>query len=111
MFVKYAEGFVVFPGGFGTADELFEALTLIQTGKILNFPVALIGSAYWKGLFDWLHDTVLAEGKIAHDDLELLKVFDDPDEVVDHIRSVLSQKKPADAREQPVVQPHKADAQ
>ena len=111
MFVKYAEGFVVFPGGFGTADELFEALTLIQTGKILNFPVALVGSAYWKGLFDWLHDTVLPEGKISADDLELLQVFDEPDAVVDHIRSILSKKKPADAREQPVVQPHKADAQ
>ncbi|MGZ4119981.1 MAG: LOG family protein [Actinomycetota bacterium] len=111
MFVKYGEGFVVFPGGFGTADELFEALTLIQTGKILHFPVALVGSKYWSGMIQWLKDTVLYEGKISEDDLRLLRVCDDPDDVVDHITSVLSEKPPPDPREEEVVQPHKADAQ
>src|SRR6185503_14366235 len=72
MFVKYAQAFVIFPGGFGTMDELFEALTLIQTGKVQNFPVILFGSAYWQGLLDWLSTTMLAEGKIATADLELL---------------------------------------
>jgi uncharacterized protein (TIGR00730 family) len=80
MFVKYAEGFVIFPGGFGTLDELFEALTLIQTGKVRNFPVVLFGSRYWAGLLDWLRQTVLPEGKIAPDDLRLIAVTDSPDE-------------------------------
>ena len=111
MFVKYAEGFVVFPGGFGTADELFEALTLIQTGKILHFPVALVGSAYWKGLIDWLQGPVLQEGKVSPEDLQLFRVVDEPDEVVDHVMSVLSKKKPADPRTEPAVQTHKGDAQ
>ena len=71
MFVRYASGFVVFPGGFGTMDELFEALTLIQTGKITEFPVVLVGSDYWRGLVDWLRERMLAEGKISPDDLEL----------------------------------------
>ena len=65
MFVKYAQGFVVLPGGFGTFDELFEALTLVQTQKVTSFPVVLLGVDYWAGLVDWLRDTVLAEGKIA----------------------------------------------
>ena len=81
MFVKYAQAFVIFPGGFGTMDELFEALTLIQTGKVQNFPVILFGSAYWSGLLDWLRGTMLAEGKIAQCDLDLLIVTDSPDEV------------------------------
>jgi uncharacterized protein (TIGR00730 family) len=76
MFVKYAEGFALFPGGFGTLDELFEALTLIQTGKIKHFPVVLFGSAYWKGLLDWVRGTVLAEGKIDTADLDLVHVTD-----------------------------------
>jgi len=111
MFVKYGEGFVVFPGGFGTADELFEALTLIQTGKILHFPVALVGSSYWKGLMDWLNQTVLVEGKISPEDLQLLRVCDEADEVVEHIVTTLAQKRDQDARSVPQVQPHKADAQ
>jgi|HigsolmetaAR202D_1030399.scaffolds.fasta_scaffold00031_58 TIGR00730 family protein len=82
MFVKYSQGFVIFPGGFGTFDELFEALTLIQTGKVHNFPIVLFGSSYWKGLLDWLRDTVLVEGKISPADLDLLIVSDDPAEVV-----------------------------
>ena len=82
MFVKYAEAFVIFPGGFGTLDELFEALTLIQTGKVRDFPVILFGSGYWKGLLDWVKGTLLAEGKISAEDLELLVVTDSPEETV-----------------------------
>ena len=82
MFVRYAGAFVVFPGGFGTLDELFEALTLIQTRKIRHFPVVLVGSDYWGGLVDWLRERVLAEGKISPSDHTLIHVTDDPDEVV-----------------------------
>lgn len=82
MFVKYAQAFVVFPGGFGTFDELFEALTLVQTGKVTSFPVILVGTAYWGGLVDWLRQSVLAEGKLSERDLGLLHVTDDIDEVV-----------------------------
>src|SRR6266446_2374761 len=78
MFVKYSIGFVVFPGGFGTMDELFEALTLIQTGKIKHFPVVLFGSRYWAGLLGWLKDTMAAERKIDPRDLELFSITDDP---------------------------------
>jgi uncharacterized protein (TIGR00730 family) len=85
MFVKYADGFVVFPGGLGTLDELFEALTLVQTGKVTQFPIVLMGSAYWRGLLDWLNDTAAAEKKIASADLELLSVTDDVDEAVEVI--------------------------
>lgn len=82
MFVKYADGFVILPGGFGTMDELFEALTLIQTRKVRHFPVVLVGSAYWRGLLDWARDTLLVHGTISPEDLELVQVTDDPDEVV-----------------------------
>jgi uncharacterized protein (TIGR00730 family) len=82
MFVKYAEAFVIFPGGFGTLDELFEALTLIQTGKVRDFPVILFGTEYWKGLIDWMRGTLLAERKISPDDVHLLSVTDSPEEVV-----------------------------
>jgi len=82
VFVKYAQAFIVLPGGFGTLDELFEALTLVQTRKITRFPVVLVGSDYWKGLLDWLRDRALAEGKISAPDLDLVHVADDPDEVV-----------------------------
>ena len=85
MFVKYAEAFVIFPGGFGTMDELFEALTLIQTGKVRNFPVVLVGRAYWEGMVDWIRDTRLAEGKVSPDDLDLLLLTEDPAEVVQHV--------------------------
>lgn len=83
MFVKYAQAFVIFPGGFGTMDELFESLTLIQTGKIQNFPVILFDSQYWAGLLNWLNETMLSGRKIARQDIELLKVTDSPTEVVD----------------------------
>ncbi|HEV3259237.1 MAG TPA: TIGR00730 family Rossman fold protein [Gemmataceae bacterium] len=80
MFMKYSEGFVLFPGGFGTLDELFEAVTLIQTGKVKRFPVVLFGSAYWRGLIDWIRERLLAEAKIAAEDLALLRLTDSPDE-------------------------------
>jgi uncharacterized protein (TIGR00730 family) len=80
MFVKYATAFIVFPGGYGTLDELFEALTLIQTGKVKDFPVILFGSEYWKGLVEWLNRTVAAQGKVDAKDLLLFKVTDDPAE-------------------------------
>ncbi|HEU4649372.1 MAG TPA: TIGR00730 family Rossman fold protein [Gemmatimonadales bacterium] len=80
MFLKYATAFIVFPGGYGTLDELFEALTLIQTGKVKDFPVILFGSAYWDPLVKWLRDTLAAEGKINPQDLHLFRVTDDPAE-------------------------------
>jgi uncharacterized protein (TIGR00730 family) len=83
MFVRYASGFVVFPGGFGTMDELWEALTLIQTGKITEFPVILVGSDYWRGMMDWVGERMLGEGNIAPHDLERLTITDDPAEVRD----------------------------
>ncbi len=82
MFVKYAEAFVIFPGGMGTMDELFEALTLIQTGKIEHFPVVLVGVDYWSGLLDWMRATVLTEGKVSAKDLNLAVVTDDVEEIV-----------------------------
>src|SRR6186997_61523 len=87
MFVKYADGFVILPGGLGTLDELFESLTLIQTGKVRMFPVVLVGRSYWQGLLDWMRDTMLAAGVIGETDLGLFHVTDDPDEVIDYIRS------------------------
>jgi uncharacterized protein (TIGR00730 family) len=106
MFVKAAEGFVVFPGGFGTADELFEALTLIQTGKVLHFPVVLFDSAYWDELLDWLRDDLLSDAMISPDDLQLLHVTDDVDDAVEQVISCYDRRcahVPAD--------PVKADAQ
>ena len=82
MFAKYSIAFVVFPGGYGTLDELFEALTLIQTGKVSGFPVVLVGTTYWAGLVQWLKSTMAAEGKIDETDLDLFHVTDDPREVV-----------------------------
>ena len=111
MFVKYSEGFVVFPGGFGTFDELFEALTLTQTGKIQHFPVVLFGCEYWSGLTSWLRGPVLREGKVSSEDLDLFACCDDPAEAVDHINRVLSNRPAPDARELEYVQPHKEDAQ
>ena len=91
MFVKYAQAFVILPGGFGTLDELFEAMTLIQTGKIRNFPVILFGSQYWRGLLDWLRETMLADGKISPADLDLLAVSDSPQEVCDLILKAMKE--------------------
>jgi uncharacterized protein (TIGR00730 family) len=86
VFIKYSQAFVVLPGGFGTMDELFEALTLVATGKITKFPIVLVGSAYWSGLLDWLKTTMQAEGNIGPEELTLFQVVDDPDEVVKIIK-------------------------
>jgi hypothetical protein len=85
MFVKYAQGFVVMPGGFGTLDELFEALTLAQTRKVTSFPVVLFGSSYWGGLADWLREAMLADGKISAADLEMFTITDDVDDAISYI--------------------------
>jgi uncharacterized protein (TIGR00730 family) len=86
MFVKYAQGFIVLPGGIGTLDELFEALTLVQTGKVTHFPVVLIGRDYWSGVLTWLRDVVIAQGKASPADLDLIRLTDDVDEAVRIIR-------------------------
>lgn len=87
MFVKYSDAFIIFPGGFGTLDELFEALTLIQTHKIHNFPVVLFGTRYWKPMLDWLRGPMLKEGKIVEEDFRRLHVTDAPSEVVEIIKT------------------------
>ena len=86
MFVKYAVAYVIFPGGFGTLDELFEALTLIQTKRIKSFPVILVGQEYWSGMIDWLRNTLVREDKIQAEDLDFIQIVDDPDEAVRHIQ-------------------------
>jgi hypothetical protein len=89
MFVKYAVAYIILPGGFGTMDELFEAVTLIQTHKIKPFPVILVGSNYWKGLFDWIKEVVLKEGKISSTDLDILQLIDEPTEIVKAIKKTI----------------------
>jgi uncharacterized protein (TIGR00730 family) len=106
MLVKAAEGFVMFPGGFGTLDELFEALTLIQTGKVLDFPVVLFGRDHWEGLLGWIRDRLLAEGFINAEDIDLLYVTDDPQEAVEMILRSLEERGVESRAE-----PRKADAQ
>lgn len=91
MFVKYSQGYIVMPGGFGTLDELFEALTLSQTGKITTFPIVLFGTEYWQGLIDWLRVTMLPDGKINDSDLDLLLLTDSVDEAVEHFDAIASQ--------------------
>jgi uncharacterized protein (TIGR00730 family) len=95
MFVKYSTAFIVFPGGYGTMDELFEALTLIQTGKVKHFPVILFGVAYWQGLAEWLRDRVAGEGKIATTDLTLLTITDSPREAVAIVRKARERRNKA----------------
>ena len=90
MFIKYAQGFVVLPGGFGTMDELFEALTLIQTKKIGKFPIVLVDKDYWQGLMDWVTKTFIKEGMIDKNDMNLFKVADSADEAVQHINEFYS---------------------
>jgi uncharacterized protein (TIGR00730 family) len=96
MFVKYAEGFVIFPGGFGTLDELFEALTLIQTGKVEYFPVVLYGKDYWNGLLQWIRDKPLYEEKVSPEDLDLLLVTDD---VATACQAIVDARRDREARE------------
>jgi uncharacterized protein (TIGR00730 family) len=86
MFVKYAQAFCVLPGGFGTLDELFEALTLVQTRKVTRFPVVLLGTDYWQGLIDWMREALRAPGRIGPSDLDLMYLTDDVDDAVRHIR-------------------------
>jgi hypothetical protein len=107
MFVKAAEGFCVFPGGFGTADELFESLTLIQTGKVLHFPVVLMGQAYWTPLLEWVRRSALVDGMVSPDDLALLTLTDEPRVAVE---TVLDAYARGDGRDHPHA-PEKADAQ
>jgi uncharacterized protein (TIGR00730 family) len=102
MFVKYARGFVIFPGGFGTLDELFESLTLAQTGKIEHFPVVLFGSSYWNGLLDWMRQETLAHELVSPEDLNLLSLTDDPDQAAE----IATRARPESAPH-----PRKADAQ
>jgi uncharacterized protein (TIGR00730 family) len=106
MFVKAAEGFVVFPGGFGTADELFEALTLIQTGKVLHFPVVLFDSGYWGELLDWVKGELLVDRMISPEDLDLLHVTDDIDDAVARVMECYDRR----CADMPA-EPAKADAQ
>jgi uncharacterized protein (TIGR00730 family) len=101
MFVRYASGFVAFPGGFGTLDETFEALTLIQTGKVRHFPVVLVGVDYWSQLVAWIRERALAEGKISPHELNLLSVTDDPVEVRDRLMSAAHRQARASARSVP----------
>ena len=107
MFVKAAEGFCVFPGGFGTADELFESLTLIQTGKVLHFPVVLMGEAYWTPLLEWVRRSALADGMVSAEDLALLTLTDEPRVAVE---TVLDAFRAGDGLGSPDA-PEKADAQ
>jgi uncharacterized protein (TIGR00730 family) len=93
MFVKYAQAFVIFPGGFGTLDELFEALTLIQTGKVRNFPVVMFDKEYWSGLMDWIRGKLVEEGKISKEDLDLIYVTDSPEAVVSHVVSAQPERR------------------
>ncbi len=90
MFLKYSQGFVAMPGGFGTIDELAEALTLIQTNKIAKFPIVLVGSEYWKGFLDWIKNVMLTEGNISPEDLDLFKTVDSSEEVVKIINDFYS---------------------
>jgi uncharacterized protein (TIGR00730 family) len=106
MFVKAAEGFVIFPGGFGTLDELFESLTLIQTGKVVHFPVVLFDSDYWEGLMLWVRGRLLREGMISEEDVGLLYVTDDPAETVATVAAGYERR-----LAQPPTSPAKADAQ
>ena len=94
MFVKYAQAFVIFPGGFGTMDELFESLTLIQTHKVRNFPVVLVGSQYWSGMLNWIRETMVPAGTIAREDLDLMFVTDSPEAARDHILAHYEEPEP-----------------
>lgn len=97
MFVKYTKALVVMPGGFGTLDELFEALTLIQTRRVKKFPIILVGSCFWEGLLDWIKKALILENKVSSDDLDLLKIFDTSEEVVQAILDFYSESSDLDS--------------
>ncbi len=105
MFVKYADGFVIFPGGFGTLDELFEALTLIQTEKVQDFPVVLMGTDYWSGMVEWIKGSLLAEAAINPEDVDLLRLTDDPHEAVKIIKAYQRSHREAAVAIEPQTQP------
>ncbi len=112
MFVKYADAFVIFPGGYGTLDELFEALTLIQTKKVKDFPVILMGTDYWTGMLEWIRASLLAESAIDPEDVDLLRLTDDPDEAVSIIDAYRDKHREAAAATRPDTKPiEKADVQ
>ena len=89
MFVKYASAYIILPGGFGTLDELFEAVTLVQTHRIKPFPLILVGSDYWTGLMDWIKTKLLSEKRISPEDIEILQVMDEPEEIVKAVQKVI----------------------
>jgi uncharacterized protein (TIGR00730 family) len=89
MFIKYASAYIILPGGFGTLDELFEAVTLVQTRRIKPFPVILVDSEYWAGLIDWIKDKLLSEKRISSEDIEILQIMDDPEEIVKTVKKVI----------------------
>jgi hypothetical protein len=89
MFIKYASAYIILPGGFGTLDELFEAVTLVQTRRIKSFPLILVGSEYWAGLIEWIKDKLLGEKRISPEDLEILQIMDDPEEIVKAVHKVI----------------------
>jgi uncharacterized protein (TIGR00730 family) len=105
MFVKYADAFVIFPGGYGTLDELFEALTLIQTHKVRDFPVILMGTEYWTGMIDWIRASLLAEAAINPEDVDLLRLTDDPEEAVTIIGAYQDRHRAAAAAVKPETKP------
>ncbi len=107
MFVKYADAFVIFPGGYGTLDELFEALTLIQTEKVQDFPVILMGTDYWGGMIDWIRASLLAEAAINPEDVDLLRLTDDPDEAIRIIKAYQRVHREAAAAVEPETKPIK----
>jgi uncharacterized protein (TIGR00730 family) len=111
MFVKYAQAFVIMPGGFGTLDEMFEALTLVQTQKVTRFPVVLFGVDYWRGLIDWLRSTVLPGGKINPTDLDLVLLSDDVEEIAQHIVDAAAARSEQELAEQRAVSQVKHDGQ
>jgi hypothetical protein len=104
MFVKYADAFVIFPGGYGTLDELFEALTLIQTKKVQGFPVILMGADYWEGMVDWIKGTLLAEATISPEDVDLLRITDDPAEACQIINAYVTERREQAAETHPGTQ-------
>jgi uncharacterized protein (TIGR00730 family) len=89
MFIKYAMAFLCMPGGFGTLDEAFEAITLIQTKRIKPFPIILVGSDFWSGLLDWVHEKILANGNVDNEDMKIINLMDDPQEIVSYIKKTI----------------------